>query len=551
MKGAVLMAEDLFIPVWATGTPTPGEQPIYYRCSACNVEIDTNQRNNHVCGETVGIELPPMGGIIQAQKLAYMPIGGGTYAINWNGKRSLASTIKRGKRFICSFEAGGNIYTITQPVITKTEYLQVPLDFWSAWANENLQAIEGSLLVARLICVLQVYNEAPRSQDVLCEAIPVLASWTSEWLCSIPRVKISAGKNCGKTAHLETIAMLSKCGRFESDISAAAFARSQQMESPAWCIDELDAIIQKKNNNEDDDNPLAQLFRQGYRRGAVYTRANKNGSVTSFPIFSVGAFTAIKDVEDMLESRTLKVELEPSNDTRLPILHSATSKRLYLAKLKCDFYTWYMEQWANPTPTFSESMKFKALPGITFDGNNGGVDAAREQIVVASLAGMTAHEQKFIKGFTSRAEELALSLVSMGRIFGFSEADYTGLGTLLSELQTDLSMPAEGLPGLLYQILASKFRGQKIGYKVEQQVVFKEISEQIGRNIGDKSRRGLLREAHIPASALLREATGRWIFLNPELQKVLGLWKEQEKLNYAANAANDTNVGCMDKEQNA
>ncbi|OIO26780.1 hypothetical protein AUJ14_00970 [Candidatus Micrarchaeota archaeon CG1_02_55_22] len=474
------------------------------------------------------VPLDAKGGILKSRKLVWVPIGGRVYAYQVRSFRGLAypqqegvgdefddkprKSKKPGPWFV---EVCG--HRIDNPTDVLTENLQMPLSFWESWERGEVPALEGCEVFRHLLAALKTFNDSPTLAGTITHAVGVLNSWAWPWLETAPRVWITSKPGAGKTAQLETITMLSRGGRLESDLSGAGFARAQQTEFISWGVDEADSLSRRSKSAEEESSPLITSLRQGYRRGASYSRANKDGSTTTIPIAGPAAYTSVMDVDTMLQGRSIKSDSVASRDSRLPVIH--TAKRTWLLRLKGELYAWFMNSANLPlTPVEETEADYAALPHLDYS-----LETKKQRQVIFDVAvnGFSTAELAFFQRYRGRAAELAYSVATLGRVFGLTSTDYDDLRSAFDELQIELDSPPEGAPALLLETLRAKFAGQLIGFEVLQREVLAEVATRLGQPIGKKAQGGVIREAGIPVEAVRHKNAGKVIILTEPLKALL------------------------------
>ncbi len=451
-----------------------------------------------------------------SEGIVWLPTGEGRYAVQRESECFLVSIehLKDGSIY-CGFEN----YEISRPVERTGELLKLPTSWWDEWAAGKHAAQEGAKLFQQVLRAIQLFHDVPRPADEIMQTLQILLSYARLQVSNFSRYRLTAKRGSGKTVQLETIAALSLGGRLVSNISAASYAREQSSEYCAWAIDELDSLVSSKHG-ETEDHPLVQGARQGYRPNATYTRYNSDlGRSETVEISSPLQYSAINELDSQLQSRGTSTEVAQSRDKRLPLLHSQRVKPRWLLGLKAQLVAWFLAN-AKGSQKSSDSFNLEMLP----EDN----DSARQTIADSAIEGFQVFEKEFIIRFSGRTEELALSLVEVGRVFGLSQADYEAVTEMLDVVQVELSQPAEGLALDLFEILCKKFESPLV-VEIPQADVFKALMEKTTIHVGNKRQRGLLREAGIPADAVVKVGSEpRKIVRTPALLEALGIAKDDK-----------------------
>jgi hypothetical protein len=128
-----------------------------------------------------------------------------------------------------------------------------------------------------------------------------------------PRLAIwSPEKRCGKSLSLEIVGNLNPNSRMTSSITSAALFRSiAQDETRVALIDESDTVFGKGTFSEKAED-LRSIINQGYKRGSVVSRCDKNSlEVKDFLIFSPVALAGIgiSAIPETIADRAVVIEM--------------------------------------------------------------------------------------------------------------------------------------------------------------------------------------------------------------------------------------------------
>jgi len=163
----------------------------------------------------------------------------------------------------------------------------------------------------------------------------VFQTYLQELMDSVFYISIMGAFGAAKTTILELLSLVSYRGMMGSS-SSAFIARMIDRQKITIHLDELDSV-----SNNDEDCELFSIIRQGYRKGGVYARMNKDMEPAFFKVFGAKAFTFHTQPEMALLQRSIPITTIESTDSTLPVVNSIKSN--YAKLLRDKLYLWYLD----------------------------------------------------------------------------------------------------------------------------------------------------------------------------------------------------------------
>lgn len=269
------------------------------------------------------------------------PLDTWNYVYNWCGLKGIAK-IERNPanihRFMINIE--DNIMDLDGKPISKFMFQLPDKIVVKKWIKDDIKIPTNKELWNKLYNMLSTFMElSPKSLYIIIMLF-ILESWIYEKFKTVFFLSILGEFGGGKTCLLEILCLLCKHGYLTPNPSTSFVGRVTEGQKLMIGVDEIDSL----RGTEDSD--LLQMFRTAYRKGATYSRINRNTlEPESFYIYGPKSFTAHSDIEDALQTRSFPIITTEALDKLIPVINYV--KEEYANPLFNDIFIWYIDKVIN------------------------------------------------------------------------------------------------------------------------------------------------------------------------------------------------------------
>jgi len=227
------------------------------------------------------------------------------------------------------------LYLVCKPIYTPP---RVTVE--QALELAKLGHVDAGDLLNRLVEQFRQYLEFDDERLYLLFALWTIGTYFYRRFAAYPYLYLNALKRSGKTKGLTLLSLLSYNAVFSTNMSTAALFRIIQNAGSSLMIDETEKLSNPERAEE-----FRTLLLSGYKRGAVVYRAEEDETgrrvPTPFEVYAPKALAMIRNLEDVLEDRTILVTMKrgknraiinreiPLNDSTWPDLRAQLT-RLWL-----------------------------------------------------------------------------------------------------------------------------------------------------------------------------------------------------------------------------
>ena len=349
------------------------------------------------------IQLHPAGGIIPEISLWYEPLSENEFVYNWKGKKGLAQ-IKKAPNGAYYVVFNNKRFWLKGKPLTESEFIfTMPIrEEVYNWINGKREVMETEKLVRLVNKTLHVFLDLGEEINYDVLTLSIFHSWLLEMVGATWFVLIYGPWGGGKTTTGEILASLFRHGYVIANPSIAFIGRCLDRMRISPFIDEIDAI----DNRED----LISLIRQSYRKGAKYSRINKEGMTPdTYYTFAIFAISVHGFTEEALTSRTFPIATIESKDYRLPIINLI--KGTILTRIYTELFIWSGENIINidNIDYFDDIDIISQIDYIPPDGIR--------KLLFLKLSAIVNHEQgKQLEQYTGRTVELGYLMARVAKL---------------------------------------------------------------------------------------------------------------------------------------
>ena len=177
-----------------------------------------------------------------------------------------------------------------------------------------------------------------------------------------PYLWITAEKGSGKSTLLKVMNPLCFNGDLLVSITPAVLFRKVQAQRPTLLIDEVETLTK---GNKDNASALFDVLNSGYMKGLSVERASgKDFALESFDVYGPKVFSGINEIDDVLKSRTIPVQLlKKSSATKLE-RYKVERNALEIIELQKELYLFALTYAPRIAELYNSGELEKTLPLI-------------------------------------------------------------------------------------------------------------------------------------------------------------------------------------------
>lgn len=205
----------------------------------------------------------------------------------------------------------------------------------SDWIKDKVTAPEPSVLYDQIDAYLRYFLDLGDDSYYHLLNYFIWQSWLAETLRSVFYISIVGAFGGGKTTAGEITIKPCKHGYFVANASESFMARSIDSQKFTLFLDELDSTF-----NSSEDNCLYSLIRQGYRKGAKFSRINDEMQPECFNVYGPKIFTIHTGIEEALQTRSFPVTIVESEVAQFSIRNMMQGNQV--KSLLNDLYLYYI-----------------------------------------------------------------------------------------------------------------------------------------------------------------------------------------------------------------
>ena len=354
--------------------------------------------------------LHPGGQVYFDKKLVIEPIGNKDYVYNFDGKKGIAQAepfFDEDSNNILYYylKIEDNDFVLDDVPIDKLIYIVPNKEEWKKWANGEIKSLSGIILYEKAKKFIKTCMDLPLEYSHDVATLGCFQTWIEDVIISVFHSKLCGGSGTGKTAMLEVLKYLTKHGVLIGDLSDASMPRLINKQKVHGLLDEIDI-------GKDYQSLGYKLARQGYRKDNPYVRCNPTTLEPEiFDNFGTRFYSTIGDVEGALETRSVKINLGETTDTRLPLVNMFKAK--YGKELSKELYYWYMDN-----IILDVVAHVAHVAQVSGFGAEGTVHNNRQIIFDKVTESFDPFELGFLNSMRGRNIELSYVAILVSKIFG-------------------------------------------------------------------------------------------------------------------------------------
>lgn len=294
-----------------------------------------------------------------------------------------------------------------------------------------------------------------RTGDVL--ALWVIGTYLYPLFEAFPYLAIQGPKGSGKTKTLTLLEKLAFNARLSSSISPAVLFRAIQATRGVLCVDEAERLGNPRDPVASD---LRLLLNAGYKRGSPAMRCEGDDHcVVEFEVYGPKAIASIHGLEDVLESRCIRISMLRTTGPKGSRVVSETGEDW--AGARHGLYCFALQHFSGVREAY--------LRGAGADGlNNRQCELWRPLLAIAACL-----EEQGAEGLLRRVQEYALRMAGQAEVEGLDDERRALLLALyrLTEEGCCRVRPKE-IKGVMAHFLEEEqqagVRTERIGYRMKE-----------------------------------------------------------------------------------
>lgn len=317
------------------------------------------------------------------------------------------------KHYNLDFESYGKSYQIkVKSPLVKPIYNYLPNeDELKLFLDKGFAPKDNASLFFQIVNNAKVFLDLETDADYVLLALFVMQTYFSDFLDSVFLLAIDGDKGSGKTSVLEFLQGVGCKYVMTKNITGAGLMRSIESEGLNVGYDEIDELEPKQRDE------VFGVLRGSQRSGnkALRLESTRDGYKTlAFDTKGSHSYCYRGGVEDALESRSLSINMESSDDEKIAPIKAVSSYQL--RKLASELYFLRLYNYLYLYKSKKEFTEY------TFDVLDKDIMSAeekrstREKVYNHVTKNLSFEQKEYLEGLSGRLQELYLVMLNVSKV---------------------------------------------------------------------------------------------------------------------------------------